>query len=271
MKLVKIIIHIFILFLTQQVLFSQTNDPILVAGKNYKIILFSEKEIIGTFVSQDEKTITIKTDNILLNIEKSNILSISKDVSATKYKFIINLSGKFVPRSHSGSYFGNSARSVTGIDIRASYFYSEKKNVGIEFAYFPFTESNSQSSNTTVYTGGETNSFDLLLNGQFGTFDNTEIADVYFNLGAGIHSVHKNASTTTFYDSYLGRYQTYSTASETESYPVMQFGVGILVKPVKNIGINFEINLNAYGFGYLFFPSAAYIPLKAGVSYYFMK
>ena len=268
--IMRTIMLFFIIFFIQQFSYSQKNDS-LVIGKKYRIILFDEKEIIGTHVSEDENTISMKADNILMTIEKNNIFSISKDISSSKYKFLINLFGEFVPKSQYGYSFGYTSRPVLGIDLRASYFYSEKKNVGIEFAYFPFSKSNSQSSGTTVFTGGETNSFDIILNGQFGTFDKSEIVDIYLNLGAGIHSVHRNSSATTYYDPYLLKYYSYSTPSETNTYPVLQLGAGIIIKPVKNIGINLEIDLNAYGFGIFIFPAAAYVPIKAGVSYYFMK
>lgn len=170
--------------------YSQTIDS-LTPGKKYKIILFSEKEIIGTMISHDQNSISIRSDNIVMTIERNNIFSISKDLSASKYKFLINLFGAYIPKSENGYYFGQGSRS--GIDIRASYFYSDKKNVGIEAAYFPSRKSSVEYTGTAVYTGGEIRSFEVIINGQFGTFDKNNIADFYLNLGVGVHTIYKNS------------------------------------------------------------------------------
>ncbi|MDQ3020285.1 MAG: hypothetical protein M3R36_06915 [Bacteroidota bacterium] len=250
-----------------QISFTQTFDSVII-GKKYKIILFDEKEIIGTIVSHDEKVISVKADKILMTIEKNNIFSISKDISPSSYKFLPTLSGGTVFNSNYNKYNGSGFASNFNIAGRFSYFYSEKKNLGLEISYTSFK--NPSYKNGTSYSDGKRSNIDFIINAQFGTFDKINVVDVYLNLGAGMHIEHENSSTNT-YLTYDSIFYTYHTPSVTRSYPLLRVGGGLIIKPSKNIGINIEFDIDAYGLGYFIFPAAASFPLRAGFSYYFMK
>ena len=266
----KYIIVIFILnSLIPVILFSQTLSPsdLLLKGNKYKLTLFDEKEITGTLVSQDEKTITIKSENILMTIERNNIFSITSDISPSGYKFLATLNGGTVPNSSDyGGY-----RSNFIINARFSYFYSEYKNIGIDLSFTSFKSAGYEYANGVNNEGAKESNTDIIANAQIGTFEKINIVDLYLNLGVGIHIFHRNSYNYTYYSFYDSGYYSYYNRSYTRLYPVLQIGGGIIIKPAYNLGINIEADIQAYGIGYLFYPIEAYFPVKAGFSYYFMK
>jgi len=266
----KYIIVIFILnSLIPVILFSQTLSPsdLLLKGNKYKLTLFDEKEITGTLVSQDDKTVTIKSGNILMTIERNNIFSITSDISPTRYKYLATLNSGTVPNSSEyGSY-----RSNFIINARFSYFYSEYKNIGIDLSYTSFKGSGYEYAYAIDNEGAKESYTDIIANAQIGTFEKENIVDAYLNLGAGIHIFHRNAYNYTYYSFYDSSYYSYYNRSYTRLYPVLQIGGGLIIKPSYNIGINVEVDMQAYGFGFFLIPYEANFPVKAGISYYFMK
>ncbi len=266
----KYIIVIFIFnFIIPVILFSQTLSPsdLLFTGNKYKPTLFDEMEITGTLVSQDEKTITIKSDNILMTIERNNIFSITGDISSSRYKYLATLNSGTVPNSSEyGSY-----RSNFIINARFSYFYSEYRNIGIDLSFTSFKGADYEYAYGVYNEGAKESNTDIIANAQIGTFDKKNIIDVYLNLGVGIHIFHRNSYNYTYYSFYDSGYYSFYNRSYTRLYPVLQIGGGIIIKPAYNLGINIEADIQTYGFGYLFYPFEAYFPVKAGISYYFFK
>lgn len=243
--------------------FSQTFRNLEV-NKKYKIILFDEKEYIGTLISQDDKSITLRTGNILVIIEKDNILKISKDISPSRFHFLTTAGAGISPHSSDG----NSDRSGISFNGRFSYFYSEKKTIGIEITHSHYNPSPQPDQ---LRIGGETNNYNILINAQFGTFDKNSLADIYLNLGAGATLRKRNSITTTYYSSFDSTYRTYTTPADSRIHPLFQLGAGLILKPIKNIGINLELNLNTYGFGFFIFPQYADFPMRAGLTYYILR
>jgi len=267
MKYIIVIIILNSLF--PVILFSQSLNPsdLLLKGNKYKLTLFDEKEITGTLVSQDEKTVTIKSENILMTIERSNIFSITNDISPSRYKYLAALNSGTVPNSREyGSY-----RSNFIINARFSYFYSEYKNIGIDLSYTSFKGAGYEYNYGNENEGAKESYTDIIANAQIGTFDKKNIVDVYLNLGLGIHIFHRSGYNYTYYSFYDSNYYSYYNRSYTRLYPVFQIGGGLIIKPAYNIGLNVEVDMQAYGFGYIFYPFEAYFPVKAGISYYFMK
>ncbi len=263
-----IIFTVIIVSLAIEVSFSQTLKPTdsLKAGIKYKVTLFDEKEIIGALISQNDETISIKSDDILMTIERDNIFSISKDISSSKYKYLATLNSGTIPNSSEyGSYSSNYI-----INARFSYFYSEKRNIGLDISYVPFKE-DSYDYAYDFEDGAKETYTDIIANAQIGTFDTKNTVDIYLNLGAGIHIFHRSSYNYAYYSFYDSGYYSYYNRAYTRLYPVLQIGAGMIIKPSYNIGINIEVDMQAYGFGYVFFPSEANFPIKAGISYYFMK
>lgn len=263
-----IILTVIIATLANEVTFSQTlrPDDSLSTGIKYKVILFDEEEIIGALISQNNETISIKSDDILMTIERNNIFSITKDISPSHYKYLATLNTGTIPNSSQyGSY-----RSNFIINARFSYFYSEKKNIGLDISFIPFKEESYEYAYD--YGNGAMETYtDIIANAQLGTFDKNNTVDVYLNLGAGIHIFHRSSYNYTYYSFYDSGYYSYYNKPYTRLYPVLQIGGGLIIKPAYNIGINIEFDMQAYGFGYIFFPAEANFPIKAGISYYFMK
>ncbi len=263
-----IILTVLIATLANEVTLSQTlrPDDSLSTGIKYKVILFDEKEIIGALISQNDETISIKSDDILMTIERNNILSISKDISSSRYKYLATLNSGTIPNSSEyGSY-----RSNYIINARFSYFFSEKRNIGLDISFIPFKEESYDYAYD--YDDGAKETYtDIIANAQIGTFDKKNIVDVYLNLGAGIHIFHRSSYNYTYYSFYDSSYYSYYNKPYTRLYPVLQIGGGLIIKPAYNFGINLEVDMQAYGFGYIFFPSEANFPVKAGISYYFTE
>lgn len=263
---------IFIIFLIgpkTDISYSQLINPddSLINRSTYKFTLFDEKEITGTLVSQDEKTVTIKSGNILMIIERNNIFSITNDISPTRFKYLATLNSGTVPNSSEyGSY-----RSNFIINARFSYFYSEYKNIGIDLSFTTFKGAGYEYAYAIDNEGAKESYTDIIANAQIGTFEKENIVDAYLNLGVGIHIFHRSAYNYTYYSFYDSSYYSYYNRSYTRLYPVLQIGGGLIIKPSYNIGINLEVDMQAYGFGFLFLPYEANFPLKAGISYYFMK
>jgi hypothetical protein len=263
--------HLFLIFMLisyTAVLYSQSLNPSdsLIMGIKYKVTLFDEKEIIGTLVSQNEKTLSISSGNILMTIERDNIYSLTTDISPSGYKFLATLNSGTVPNSSEyGSY-----RSNYIINARFSYFYSEKRNIGLDLSFTPFKE-DSYDYAYDYDDGAKETYTDIIANAQIGTFDKKNTVDIYLNLGAGIHIFHRSSYNYTYYSFYDSSNYSYYNRAYTRLYPVLQIGGGLIIKPSYNIGINIEVDMQAYGFGYFFIPVEASFPIKAGLSYYFMK
>jgi len=255
--------------LISDILFSQTLNPSdnLLTAKQYKLTLFDEKEITGTLVSQDEKTVTIKSGDILMIIERNNIFSITNDISPSRYKYLATLNSGTVPNSNE---YGN-YRSNFILNARFSYFYSEYKNIGIDLTYTSFKGAGYEYAYGIQNEGAKESYTDIIANAQIGTFEKENIVDVYLNLGVGIHIFHRSAYNYTYYSYYDSSYYSYYNKSYTRLYPVLQIGGGLIIKPAYNLGINIEADIQSYGFGYFLIPYEANFPLKAGISYYFMK
>lgn len=255
--------------------FSQSLDPLdsLVTGSKYKITLFSEKDITGEIVSQNEKTLTVKSENILMTIDRDNILRITKDISPSKFKFIATLNAGIVSGSNYYEYSSDHKSSFV-INGRFSYFYSDKRNVGVDLSYSMLNDNGSDYGYEYHYgyEGVKQTNTDILLNWQAGTFDKNNLADIYLNLGAGVHIYHRSSYTYTY--SYAYNYDTthysQSYGSLTNLYPMIQIGGGLIIKPFNNLGINLEIDMQFYDFLFII-PGAVSFPIKAGISYYFFK
>ncbi|HMQ68698.1 MAG TPA: hypothetical protein PKA90_07035 [Ignavibacteria bacterium] len=235
----------------------------MIIGKAYKIYLFSEKEYTGVLISQNEKEITIKSGNKSITIEMDNIFEISTDISPSDYKFLATLNiGTLAGNPNQG----NSSNFL--LNGRFSYFYADKRNIGGDLSVIFL-----KKANYNGYTGIETYQYqtyvDLLANAQIGTFNVRNTIEVYLNLGFGIHSQFINPFTSTYYSYNDSGYIYSSTPSSFTVYPLFQVGGGFIVKPSKNIGINFEMDLKFYSFDYVIIPTEGYVPFKLGVSYFF--
>jgi hypothetical protein len=289
MKVHIIVCLILIAFLNiPSIIFSQTGNSnhllervdSLEAGNKYTLTLFNEKQITGTFVTQDSKSITIKSDDIQMTIQRKNILRVSKYVPSGKLNFLATLNGGWIPNSYHHNFYSTGPNWI--LDGRFSYFFSEKKNIGVEFAFTSFDEPNRNISfNAPPPVEGQHGkgphgdgyNFDIMANGQIGTFDKNKTVDLYLNLGAGMHIQYRNSFPGNFYQFNDTNFffNPHLRSSYTDFYPMIQIGGGIIIKPEQNFGINLECDLNAFGSGDFIFPSQTYIPIKAGISYYFIK
>lgn len=258
-------VTLFIFLLIQCRVYSQTDDLFnkLIIGKEYKVYLFSEKEITGVLISQTAKDITLKKGSNYITIEKENIFDISADTSPSQYKFLATLNaGTLAGYRKDGNY------SNFLINGRLQYFYSDNRNIGGDLSVIFLKQSDYSGDPNQTYSYRYETYIDLLANAQLGTFNVKSVIEFYLNLGFGLHSQYLSPYTNSYYSYYDSTYYYSNTPSSFTVYPMFQIGGGFIIKPWSNIGLNAEIDLKFYSFDYLIVPTEGYVPFNIGVTYF---
>lgn len=250
--------------------YSQKLDT-LITGIKYKIILFDETEIIGTVLSQDEKSVTLQTGTSKTIIEKDNIFEISKDVSPSKYKMIFSLgAGKSVKSGYDNSYYynGGNLKSKLSLHGRFSYFLSDNKTIGLDFTYSSFRNEYSENTYSSMW-GGDLKLYTILANFQIGAFEKKQPVNIYANLGAGLLISHRNESYSSYYNSYDSTYYLSTYPEQKTNEFIIGLGGGLIVKPFRNVGIYLDAGYHIYSSnGFFIFFGGGYFTIRGGVSYF---
>lgn len=235
----------------------------LIRGKTYKVTLINKQELTGNFVKQDSNSVSFNSENILMTIEKKNIYKISEDINGKGYRYLTSLLAGEAFYQYPGNFFMISAN--------ASYFFTGKNNIGIEFNYQTSNVEPQYYAQELINSGFKKNNYDIILNFQFGDFEKSNKIDFYFKTGAGVHIEHTSPGIMRHFYFYDSSFQTYNSPSYTKTYPLLQIGGGLIAKLSKNIGINAEIDINIISRNYYYFLTngSVYLPFKAGLTYYF--
>ncbi len=219
-----------------------------------------------TPLSSEMKKMFFSENSLNVSAGKDYKYSLQEDRSLPGYKFIATLNTGTIPNSNQfGSYSPNFI-----LNARFSYFFSEMINIGLDVSYTPFKEESYEYAYDPDDKAKETFT-DLIINSQYGTFDRNNVVDFYLNVGTGMHIFYRSSYKEEHYSINDTLLYSYYNKSYIRLYPLLQIGAGLIIKPSYNIGINLEADMQAYGFGFIFFPAEANFPLKAGISYFFMK
>jgi hypothetical protein len=69
-----------ILFLTLNI-YSQNPSDSIITGKKYKIILFDDREVIGTVARQDSLMVYVKSADGFYQLKKEDIFMVSRELT----------------------------------------------------------------------------------------------------------------------------------------------------------------------------------------------
>lgn len=235
----------------------------LIAGKTYKVTLKNQQEITGNFVKQDSNSLSFNSENILMSVKKKDISEIIEYTDDRDYKYLTSLLAGEAFYQYPGNFFMISAN--------ASYFFTGKNNIGIEFNYQTSYEEPQYYALESFNSGFKKNNYDIILNFQAGNFEKSNKIDFYFKAGAGIHIEHTSTGKMRHFYFYDSTFHTYNSPSYTKTYPLLQIGGGLIAKLSGNLGINAEIDINVISRNYYYFltDGSVYLPFKAGLTYYF--
>lgn len=227
---------------------------------------FTKSLIYKKSLSSEMKNIFNSEIHFNLSSGKNSKFSLVNVSPLPEYKYLATLNSGTIPNSNqNGSYSPNFI-----LNARFSYFFIEKINIGMEISYTPFKE-DSYDYSYDFDDGAKETFTDIIINSQYGTFDRNNVVDFYINAGTGMHIFYRSSYKEEHYSVNDSLLYTYYINSYTRFYPLLQIGAGLIIKPSHNFGINIEADMQAYGFGFIFFPAEANFPLKAGISYFFMK
>jgi hypothetical protein len=285
-----LIIALFI-FLLSSLAFSQNETDIskIIIGKNYKIVLFDDTEILGKIISSDSGEVKIETANkTAIIIPKGNILYYTTEMVPEKYNFMASLMGgvSFITNNFYdyGMYYnGVNPNKNRGMNINAAaiWFFSDTKAVKFDagFTYlnagtYQYISSYDPHNNTT-YSGGNVSMFTFKANILFGRFKPEERVILYASLGFGIHSTNQDAATeryyTIVYPDTAWTQQTYYSQPVSEVNAVISVGGCAGYRFSKHFGASLEMEYDMVTGEniFLFFGNKNYFPLRAGIFYIF--
>lgn len=281
------------IFLLSSLAFSQNQTDIskIIIGKNYKIVLFDDTEILGKIVSFDSAVVRIETsNNSTIIIPKNNILYYSTELEIPKYRFLVSLmaGASFITNNIYDygygiyNYYGNQNKKQ-GLNINAAaiWFISDTKAVKLDAGYtyvkagdYSYVTNYDPLYNTT-YTGGNISMYSIKANILFGRFKPEERIILYASLGFGIHITNQEAATESYYSS--GYPDTAWTLQTNHILPTSEVNAVISVggcagyRFSKHFGASMEMEYDMItGENYfLFFGNRNYFPLRAGIFYIF--
>jgi hypothetical protein len=285
-----LIIALFI-FLLSSLAFSQNETDIskIVIGRNYKIVLFDDTQILGKIVSFDSGEVRIETANkSTIIIPKGNILYYTTEVAPEKYNFLVSLMGgvSFITNNiyDYGIYnYGGNPNMKKGPNINAAaiWFISDTKALKFDagFTYlnagtYQYISSYDPHYNTT-YSGGNVSLYTFKANILFGRFKPEEKVILYASLGFGIHSTNQESSTELYYSSgypdTAWTQHTYYMQPFSEVNAVISVGGCAGYRFSKHFGASLEMEYDMITGEniFLFFGNRNYFPLRAGIFYIF--
>jgi hypothetical protein len=245
------------------------------SGRTYKIILFDETEIIGKVVKQDSLNIYLLSENMLKTIRKDDIFNISRNLTPSKYNFIISAGGGIsflVGDRYESSYRGYD--SQFGLQLSGLFPFSDNKGMRIDFGFSKFKRSedyyylHNYNYNDT-YEGGDLTFYSVKGEFVYGLLKPSSRFLVYGSVGLGLHVSHEEETRHTYYSSYDSTYQTWISPSEDYTFAVFSLGASAGYKFYRNFGVYVDAQyelITAYG---LFFFGNGHFPLRAGVVYTF--
>lgn len=240
MNQIKIVLSFMALFLLALNLFSQDkdntskkldNNDSIITGKKYRIILFNNKEIIGSVTKQDSLQIQLKSDNSVYQVNREDIFEISSELTPSRLKAILWAGGglSLLVSGHSSS------ENNIGFTLQLSgmYPFSETGGIRIDLS-FSQTRSNPDYYDPYIYYSGQTiRSYYFRANYVFGTFSPSDKLKIYVFPGIGVNIWDEPGDI--YYSSYENRTHTTLLLSAG-------FGAGYMVS--RKIGFYGEAEYN---------------------------
>jgi len=246
------------------------NIDSLQTGKKYKVVLFDDREIIGTLKAFDSIYINISDKDGLYRIRKEDIFYISRLLYPSKYNVIIALGGgiSFLTGDYNNNYYYSGQKSQNGYNLalKVDFPINETKTIGFEASYHRFKH-DAFTDYTTNYDATFMNFYTFKIDFKIGNFETKNKFFYYAVFGIGMNLTKYSERTSIYYNSYDSTYSTqYSPAYSTTS-AVLGLGGGAGYKFNRHCGIYAEMQYNFITSSPFLFWGSGYFPLKAGLVY----
>jgi hypothetical protein len=273
-------------FFQSSVLFSQNQTDIskIIIGKNYKLVLFDDTEILGKVTGWDSSSVKVETSNkSTIIIPRGNIFYYTTELAPTKYNFSLSLLAgvSFVTSDMFPDRGNSSGKSGPNFNLSGTLFLSDTKAIKFDAGYtyvkanynnyYTYYSSNYRS----IYEGGNVSLFSFKANILFGRFYPDERFMLSFGLGFGFnimnqqevtdHSYQQQWPDTTWVE------HIYTNPAKSEISALVSLGGSLDYRLTKRLGVKIEMEyymVTAESI-FLIFGNRNYLPMRAGLFYIF--
>ncbi|MCI0448241.1 MAG: hypothetical protein L0Y79_00450 [Chlorobi bacterium] len=256
-----------ILFLAVGI-YSQSPSDSIITGKKYKIILFDDREVIGTVTGQDTLMVYVKSADGFYRLKKEDIFAVSRELTPSKFKvmFWAGAGISFFGNDYDG-YGGN--KTGLALQLGAMYPINVTKGIRLDIGYSRWKNDRSEQPQyypPYTYFGEQTvQTYFIKVDFVFGSFNPSESFKIYGFAGAGAHFKNESSYSTTYYSSYDSTYYTSYYPERNYSNFMFSLGGGAGYNFTKNLGAYTELQYNSAGYFYFF--GGGFFLAKAGLTY----
>ncbi len=242
----------------------------LQTGKKYKIVLFDDREIIGTLNNFDSVYINISDKDGLYRIRKEDVFFISRLLFPNKYNMMISLSGglSFLTGDFNEySYYGGQ-KSMTGFNagLNMDFPITDNKTIGFETIYNRFKQ-DGYSTFETAYEPTTMSFYSFKINFKLGNFEPKSKFFYYAVFGIGMNLTKYSESSYTYYSSYDSTYQTSFSPGYSRTNAILGLGGGAGYKFSRHFGVFAEMQYNFITSTPFLFWGSGYFPFRLGLVY----
>ena len=226
------------LFIQSVNLFSQNSNDftIIIPGKIYKFVLSDENQFIGKAISVDSASVIIITEEkITMSIPQNRIRYFTNDLSPSKYKFLVSLSGGTILYTSSTGY----SQTKFGQDYQLSgfYFLSETRAIKIDMRFSYIAP---KYPDQGTYYGGNTSMYTIKANFLTGFFKPQNKLIAYISAGIGVCHYIQNE----FGDN--DGYYSFTVPEINKVNVVFSIGASLGYRFSKNFGVAGELEFNYF-------------------------
>lgn len=237
-------------------------------GKKYKIVLFDDREIIGTLKNSDSVYINIADKDGLYRVRKEDVFFISRILYPTKYNTMISVGGglSFLTGDYNEYYYYSGQKSMVGYNaaLKIDFPIAENKTIGFEASYNRFKQ-DGYSSYSTVYDPTFMNFYSFKIDFRIGSFEKFFYYGVF---GVGMNLTRYSESRSTYYSTYDSTLSLYVNPAFSKTNAVLGLGGGAGYKFNNKFGIYAEMEYNFITSSPFIFWGSGYFPLKVGLIYF---
>lgn len=261
---------IFLTHFSQNLHSQNINIDSLQSGRKYKIVLFDNREIIGTLKSSDSIYVNISDKDGIYRLRKDDIFYISKSLYPSKYNVIISVGGglSFLTGDYNYNYYYSGQRSTGGynLSLSADFPISDTKTIGFEAGYHNFKRGAYTDYNTT-YDAAFMSFYTFKIDFKIGNFETKNKFFYYAVFGIGMNHTKYSESNSVYYNYSDSTYSTQYMPSYSSTSAVLGLGGGFGYKFNRHFGIYTEIQYNLITSSPFLFWGSGYFPVKAGLVY----
>jgi len=251
--------------------YSQSPSDSIITGKKYKIILFDDREVIGTVTRQDSLMVYVKAQDGFYQLKKEDIFRVSRELTPSKFKvmFWAGAGISFFGNDYYSGYGGN--KTGLALQLGAMYPINVTKGIRLDFGYSRWKDDHVAYNqplyypNYSYYGEQTVQTYFIKADFVFGTFDPAESFKLYGFVGAGGHFRNESEYSYTYYSTYDSTYYTSYYPESNYSNFMLSLGGGAGYNFTKNLGAYTELQYNSAG--YFFFFGGGFFLAKAGVTY----